>query len=173
MTEYELTIIIDTKEKKVEHITKYLDAVGVKYIRRSIKTGDISAILTYNGIDYDLSEKFAIERKANIAELIQNLCTKEHRPRFEAEFQRAEEAGTRIEIMIEQEDWYRRIIEGDYGNGYHKSKASVKQIRGSISYWQQRYNLTITGVSKACSGAYILDRIIWVAKDFLYKNRLL
>lgn len=169
---YEITVIIDTKEKKCEHIVAYLEKHNVNYIFRHLDFGDYSLILHIGGEDYDLSNKFTIERKATLPELIQNLCTKDNRPRFEAEFQRAQSIGARLELLIEDEGWYRKIITGDYGNGYHKSKASKKQIRSSISYIQQRYGFAICGISKDYAGYYIMDRLAWFARSYIIENRL-
>lgn len=171
---YEITVIIDSREKTNKNILDYFDKHNIKYVIKKLDFGDYSCVFVKDGIEYSLTNVFSIERKKNIAELIQNLCgaDKNHRRRFEEEWQRVEQANARMELLMEDEAWYRKIITGDYGNGYYKSKASKKAIRASLSYFQQRYNFSVVGVDSSYSGAWIIDRLIWACKSFMLKNNI-
>lgn len=174
MTKYKITVVIDSREKTNDNIIKYLDKHEIPYIIKKLDFGDYSCLLEKEGVTYDLTKIFSIERKKNIAELIQNMCgaDQNHRRRFEEEWQRVTEAKARMELLIEDEAWYRKVITGDYGNGYHKSKASKKAIRASLSYFQQRYGFSIVGVDRSYSGAWIMDRLIWACKSFMIANNI-
>lgn len=74
-----LTVVIDTRERENEHIRNALDAWGIPYETRKLDVGDYAYI--YNGKDF--TALFAVERKANINELWQNITG--DRQRFEKE----------------------------------------------------------------------------------------
>ena len=84
-----MVILIDTREKKIDHITNSFDKAGIKYKVKALKYGDYSFILTKNldlGIPRDVSfeGKVVIERKASLEELSTNLT--KGRDRIEKEF---------------------------------------------------------------------------------------
>lgn len=74
-----VTILIDTREQKISHITKALDDLEVKYERRKLDYGDYSFIV--GGKDF--SGSCVIERKADIDEVYGNIMS--DRARIEKE----------------------------------------------------------------------------------------
>ena len=70
MKNIDYKIIVDTREKKNDHILKVFDKNNIKYEKRALKTGDYA--IQYKDKVLDL----VIERKANIDELLQNLIEK-------------------------------------------------------------------------------------------------
>jgi hypothetical protein len=36
-----------------------------------------------------------------------------------------------------------------------------------MAYFQQEYGFTLTGIAKEASGAYVVDRLIFFAKNFI------
>ena len=74
-------IIIDTREKKYQHIKDYFDKCGIPYEVRKLDTGD------YLNTD---NPSVVVDRKANLQEVCSNLSAgKSNRIRFTDECKRA------------------------------------------------------------------------------------
>ena len=84
------TVIIDSreKEKAIQKIKKYFDDNNIKYITSKLYCGDYQ--LLSNG-------KIVVDRKQNLAEIMQNVTQK----RFRDELTRAKNAGIHLIILIE------------------------------------------------------------------------
>ena len=83
-----MVILIDTREKKCEHITNYFDRKKVVYKKKALDFGDYSFMIPKNealSIPRDLyfNRKTCIERKASLEEISGNLT--KGRDRFEKE----------------------------------------------------------------------------------------
>ena len=161
--DYEVTVIIDSREKK-SSVIAYLEKCNIPYVVEKLSVGDYSLYLRHkeNGTTIHCGNKFALERKASLDEIIQNMARKEHRRRFINELEHAKSLGTKLEVFIEDEQWYSKILSHNYF-----SKTPIKAIRGYVGYFQQEYDFTLTGIAKECSGAYIVDRLIFFAKKFI------
>ena len=85
-------LISDTREKKNQHVLDYFEAVGIKYEVAKLDFGDYMDVYR-PGI--------VIDRKQNIAELAKNVVGKD-RDRFVRELERANAAGSRLVILVEQ-----------------------------------------------------------------------
>jgi diadenosine tetraphosphate (Ap4A) HIT family hydrolase len=71
---FRIVIIIDTREKKNEHIIEKFKKNGVEYEHKKLEFGDYSFKIVYdNGEEVDYSNTFTIERKQDLNELAQNL----------------------------------------------------------------------------------------------------
>ena len=160
--DYEFRVIIDTREKKSEVIS-YLDRYNIPYSIEKLAVGDYSLYLKdKSGNLIHCGNKFALERKASLDEIIQNMCRKEHRRRFINELEHAKNLGVKLDMFIEDEHWYSKILSHNYF-----SKTPVRTVRGYMAQFQQNYNFTLTGIPKECSGAYVVDRLIYFAKDYI------
>lgn len=91
-----MTIVEDSRQQAGKHNQKHadFDAAGVRLIRSKLPFGD-----------YALPPKVAIDTKRSISEIAGNMCgtTDEHQ-RFKRECVAARDAGTRLVILIENED---------------------------------------------------------------------
>ena len=86
-------IIIDSREKKFEHIKEYFDKHGVPYEVKKLDTGD------YLNTD---NPSVVVDRKANLQEVCTNLSAgKSNRIRFTDECKRAFESHIRLIVLIE------------------------------------------------------------------------
>ncbi|MBQ6127121.1 ERCC4 domain-containing protein [Candidatus Saccharibacteria bacterium] len=96
-----MVIVVDTREHQTEgYISRVIDT-GLPYTRRKLDFGDYSCQVTFHtGIVVSFENCVVIERKMSLAELAQNF-TGNRRKRFEAEFQRAKEAGAKMYLLIE------------------------------------------------------------------------
>lgn len=84
-------ILIDTREKKNEHIRRYLEEHNIEYRLQKLDTGD------YMNTDYP---NVIVDRKQNLDECAQNLYSHDS-GRFWRELRRAHEAGTRLVFLVE------------------------------------------------------------------------
>ena len=84
-------IIVDSREKKWEHIRKAFDRGGVEYRVRKLDYGDY--------LDED-RPGLVIDRKQNLDEVAANLCTQDSR-RFWREIRNAKLHGTKVVILVE------------------------------------------------------------------------
>lgn len=86
-------IIIDSREKKFEHIKAYFDKHGIPYEVRKLNTGD------YFNTD---NPSVVVDRKANLQEVCSNLSAgKSNRIRFTDECKRAFAEHIRLIVLIE------------------------------------------------------------------------
>lgn len=86
-------IIVDSREKKWDHIRSYLEENGVEYAVHKLDVGD------YLNTDHG---GIVIDRKANLQELASNLSKGDSNiMRFTREARRAKEAKTRFIVLIE------------------------------------------------------------------------
>lgn len=84
-------IIVDSREKKNQHILDYFDRAGEQYQIRALSTGDYM-LESHPGI--------TIDRKRDLQELAGNICTADHR--FWREARRSHEEGLKMIVLIEE-----------------------------------------------------------------------
>ena len=87
-------LLIDTREKPkaIENILKTFDEAGIRHASTKLLFGDY--------MDYN-RPGLVIDRKQNIAELAKNVVGKD-RDRFVRELERAQAAGSKMVILVEQ-----------------------------------------------------------------------
>lgn len=90
-----ITVLIDTREQENKHITDVLDRMKIKYENRKLDYGDYSFIA--DGRDFSLS--CAVERKANIDEIYNNIM--HDRGRVEKEFYSACNLSNQFTLFLE------------------------------------------------------------------------
>ena len=115
-----MIILVDTREKKNEHIVKWFDDNGAKWQSKALKTGDYSLLLKAcpeHGFPKDtyFTDELVIERKNSVDELAGNLV--EASGRILKEFSRMQTVD-RCYILIEN-DSIDDVIEGNYRSEYN------------------------------------------------------
>lgn len=86
-----MIIQIDTREQKYDHIEKYLDKQGVKYVRSKCVVGD------YVNLENPM---VVIDRKKDLQEVAGNVC--QQHDRFIRELELAKELGYKMIILVEE-----------------------------------------------------------------------
>lgn len=155
-----MQILIDTREKKNAHIITSLEGRKCPYMAHKLDYGDYTCC-------YDTGEKSGVsfetvavvERKATLDELAGNIT--KGRERFEREFLRAKKAGAKVFLMIESGS-YDEIQQHRY-----RSQLPPKSYLNTLFSWQQKYNITISFVSKAFAGDYIYATLFMALKNHL------
>ena len=87
-----MRLLVDSREKKNNHILKYFDSKAIEYQIKKLNCGDYAI----EGFPF-----IAIERKQNLSELSKNLTNKADRSRFYKEVRRAREQGVKLYILCE------------------------------------------------------------------------
>lgn len=142
-------ILVDSREKENKHIVD-------KFKTNNIDIDNIGLVIG----DYRIQSgtyipPITIERKGSLDELIGNLLDKdkdnEGNNRFIRELNRARDSQTRIILLIEDKDFYVKLLTGNY-----RSNVNPKAIRGMVMSLEAKYpNLSIVGVDKSTSASYI------------------
>ena len=113
-----MVILIDTREKKMDHITQYFDKAKIPYKKKALPYGDYSFLVPKNenlSIPRDLIfyNDIVIERKGSLEELSGNL-TKE-RDRLEKELALA----PKNKVLIIENANYSDVVNGNYKTEYN------------------------------------------------------
>ena len=84
--------IVDSREKKWDHIKSYFDKHGIEYEIRKLDVGD-----------YQIEGKpqISVDRKRNLQELSKNLMNAKDHSRFWKEVRRAREQKIRLFVLVE------------------------------------------------------------------------
>lgn len=160
-----MKLLVDTREQPTKRLEERLEACGLPYTRRKIDSGDYSCICTLpNGTELDFSNKVVIERKMDLGELC--LCFGSQRQRFEKEFKRAKEAGTKIYLLVENGSW-EKIYNWSYKN---KSKLHPNALVASIAAFRARYNVQLDFCRSETTGRVIHDILYRELKEYLERG---
>ena len=161
--EFDFRIVIDTREKSIEHIIKAFEKNNIKYERRVLPVGDY--IIEGPG---GYVPNIVIERKASIDEIIGNLldtATKDENGnnRFTRELIRSKRANKKFILLVEDEKFYINMLTGNY-----RSKINPKAAKGMIMSLQAKYpNLSIMPIEKKLVGSYIHSVLYYSLRENL------
>lgn len=153
-------ILHDSREQDTERARKRYESFGVPHQRATLSYGDYTynATLPDGRKLYDVSETISsncvVERKMDLDELAG--CFTRGRRRFQREFERAQEHGSRIYLVCENANWENLL------NGKYKSRMVPAAFSASVMAWMIRYNMNIIFCKEETSG-----RII---KEILYRD---
>lgn len=86
-----MIIQVDSREQKYEHVTKYFDSKGIKWVRSKCVVGD------YVNLENPM---VVIDRKKDLQEVAGNVC--QQHDRFIRELELAKELGYRLIVLIEE-----------------------------------------------------------------------
>lgn len=156
-------IIIDTREKQIDHILKAFEKNNISYERRALPIGDY-IVEGSNGHVPNV----VIERKNSIDEITSNLLdisTKDENGnnRFIRELLRAKRANKKFILLIEDEKFYINLSKGNY-----RSNMNPKAAKGMIMSLQAKYpNLTIVWMSKKEVASYINSILYYCLREDL------
>lgn len=163
MNKINFKIIIDTREKQIDHIIKAFEKNDVKYERRALAIGDyiVESLEGY-------VPNIVIERKASIDELVGNLldtATKDENGnnRFTRELIRAKKANKKFILLIEDEKFYTNLLTGNY-----RSNMNPKAAKGMIMSLEAKYsNLNIVWMEKREVASYIHSILYYAIREDL------
>ena len=157
-----MVVIVDTREKKNDHIIDYFDKHDIPYIKRALEFGDYSFYIPANeelSIPRDIyfENDVIVERKASLEELSGNFTT--GRARIEKEFAGAK--AKRKYLLIENAT-YGDLIDGNYNTDYNK-----KAFWATLHSFNQKYGIEFFFTSNKYSAIYILGIFQYYLKNLV------
>jgi len=146
-----LTILVDTREQKNEHITEYLVDKDIPYENKKLDFGDYSFMLPENsqaGIVRDIyfNNQIIIERKRSLDELSNNFT--HERIQFENELIRAD--NSKFILLVEDVEGYENIIKHNYRTEYN-----ARAFTATLHSFRHRYNVEVMFIRRKFAGNYI------------------
>jgi ERCC4-type nuclease len=141
----EIIILIDSREKKIEHITKVFDSQKIKYQTEKLEVGDYSFTLK------DKRFNCIIERKNSLDELSQNFTS--GRERFKREFERLN-VNNKCHLLIENNS-LDDIICGNYRSEIHRNS-----FLASLLSFEYRYNINVHFISNNYT-AFLITKLFY------------
>ena len=115
-----------------------------------------------NGTEINCERLFAIERKMSLDELA--ACYTHDRARFTREFERAQDCGTKIYLLIENATWENLF------NGKYRSKFGSNAFAASVLAWLARYDCQIIFCKSETSARLIHDILYRELKERLERG---
>ena len=85
-----MVIQVDSREQKYDHVTKYFDSQGIKWVRSKCVVGDYVNLM---------NPMVVIDRKKDLQEVAGNVC--QQHDRFVRELELARELGYKIIVLVE------------------------------------------------------------------------
>lgn len=156
-------VIVDTREKNIDHILKAFEKNNIKYERRTLPIGDYIVEGPRGYVP-----NVVIERKNSIDEITSNLldtATKDENGnnRFTRELIRAKRANKKFILLIEDEKFYINLLKGNY-----RSNMNPKAARGMILSLESKFrNLSIVWMSKKEVASYIHSILYYCLREDL------
>lgn len=157
-----LTIVIDTRENKNDHIRDYLHQKNVPIKNQKLDHGDYSCMIPKNeelGIHRDIYLDCFVERKNGIDEITSNL-QKDTQQRFINELIRAQ--NSKFVLFVEEPEFDEKIAKGMY-----RSRYDPKALKGRLESLKAKYNFEIVPMSKNMIGHNIYHRFYYQARHYL------
>ena len=154
-----MVLLIDSRERPTgKRSEQRYQTFRCPYRRQKLDYGDYSAEITLP--DGSVARiRAAVERKMNLEEL--SSCLTHDRDRFRREFQRAQEAGASMYLLVENATWENLM------NGKYKTKFNQKAFLASITAWIARYDLKPIFCKAETSGRLISEILYREAKQRL------
>lgn len=145
-----MTIQVDSREKKFDHILAQFDRMGVKHFVSKLPVGD------YISLD---NARRAIDRKRNLQELCGNIC--QGHERFRRELERARDLGIQLVFLVEHSRHIRSLSDVRHWKNPRLS-VSPYALNGPALYQrlvtiENRYGTTFHFCNKAETGEKIIE----------------
>ena len=154
-----VTIIIDSREKAISHITSVFNQMNIKFKIQKLDIGDYS--FSYEYYDSNEISKCIIERKNSFDELSQNFS--KNRDRFKREFQK-----------LTHDNYCHMLIESNTLNdlikGNYTSKISRNSFLASLLTFEYQYNIRVHFIDKNYT-AFMIARLFYYY--YVYGKKLL
>lgn len=153
-----MIILVDTREQDTPALRRRLQALGRPWERAKLDAGDYSCTYEKPGGRREQLPS-CVERKMSLDELVS--CFTTGRERFEREFLRAVDAGTRMHLLVENGSWD-QVLSGDY-----RSRITPASLSASMLAWSRRYDFPIYFCRPENTGQMIYKILRYELKELL------
>ena len=144
-----MIIQVDSREQKFDHVTKYFDLQGIKWVKSKCVVGD------YVNLENPM---VVIDRKKDLQEVAGNVC--QQHERFVRELELAKELGYKMIILVEEPNitslpkvcsWY------NWRRKKNPKAISGKTLHKIMSTMSEKYDITWEFTTKANCGKRIIE----------------
>ena len=142
-----MKIIIDSREKKCDHINAWFERNGVEYEVKKLDVGDF--MLPKN-------PKISVDRKQNLSELSRNLTNKTDHSRFWKEVRRSKDQGIKLYILCEHGGKIKSIQDVSQWNDKY-SGVSGRHLMDEIYRVHIAYGVEFLFCDKRCTARKIIE----------------
>ena len=142
-----MKIIIDSREKKCDHIKAWFERNGVEYEVKKLDVGDF--MLPKN-------PKISVDRKQNLSELSRNLTNKTDHSRFWKEVRRSKDQGIKLYILCEHGGKIKSIQDVSQWNDKY-SGVSGRHLMDEIYRVHIAYGVEFLFCDKRCTARKIIE----------------
>ena len=186
-------VVIDTREKSINHIlnkfdegfelkpshhdmyrgkkSTYGDPVQYYIKDKGLKVGDYTiAVQLPNGDVINFQDKVVIERKADLNELCCNFFDKkdeEGKTRLERELDRAKEQGIKVILLVEVDNMHSKILSSKLFRYDKASKINPMSFMSMFLSLCNRYNINVWYCNKKDSARIIHDLLLYYCREYL------
>lgn len=116
-----MVIQVDTREQKYEHVTKYFDSQGIKWVKSKCVVAD------YVNLENPM---VVVDRKKDLQEVAGNVC--QQHERFIRELELAKELGYKVYVLVEEPNI--KCLADVCGWFNWRKKKNPKAVSGKILY---------------------------------------
>lgn len=160
-----LTIIVDSREQRNEHILKYFEKKHIPYKVMKLDFGDYSCMIPAGTIkrftsDIYFDRDITIERKKSIDELAGNL--RNDAARLTNELSHINKYDIRCYVFLENENYYDDLNNADYRSQYDSFTLEQRIEKGVLA----RYNTILVPIDRR----YIARKIVNVLRAHVYEE---
>ena len=144
-----LVIQVDSREQKYDHVTRYFDSQGIKWVKSKCVVGD------YVNLENPM---VVIDRKQSLQEVAGNVC--QQHERFVRELELAKELGYRMIVLVEEPNV--TTLTGVCGWYNFRKRTNPKAVDGKTLYkimltMSQKYNVEWLFTKKTNCGKRIVE----------------
>ena len=161
-------ILHDSREQDTDRARRRYQSFGVPHDRATLSYGDYcyNATLPDGSMIYDQEKTIepvcCVERKMNLDEIAQ--CYTRSRKRFQNEFERAQDHGCRIFLIVENASW-ENLLNGKYRTRFNANAFAASQVA-----WMIRYNMNVIFCKEQTSGRLIREILYRDLKERLERG---
>lgn len=149
-----MTIQIDSREQKFDHIQAQFDRMGIKHFVSKLPVGD------YISLD---NARRAIDRKRNLQELCGNIC--QGHDRFRRELERARDLGIQLVFLVEHSRNYRTLSDVRHWKNPRKSISPYAldgmELYKRLHTIEAKYHTTFYFCDKRETGSKIIELLTY------------
>lgn len=142
-----MLIEMDTRNRKDEYVTDYLDNQGIKWIRSKLYAGDIKLLN---------STKVIIDIKKDLLEMCGNLTSLKEHQRIKREIERAKEIGCERFIFLIKEQKIKGVDEVVNWSS-KRTKVKGETLMKIMKTMNERYNVEFMFTTKEKAGKKIIE----------------
>ena len=140
-------VIVDSREKKCDHIKAYFDKHGIEYCVKKLDVGDYQI---------EDNSQISVDRKQNLSEISKNLMNAKDHSRFWKEVRRSRDQGVKLFVLVEHGGQIKSIEDVARWNDKY-SGVSGRRVADEIYRVHIAYGVEFLFCDKRSTGRRIIE----------------